>query len=192
MPLQALECDYVSAHLHEWIDLIFGYKQKGEEALKAHNVFHHWFYEGAVGILCQIILIVKIVRDLILFLCISTAKPMIVNIYTPNLQRIVNLPTSAFRQTLATINYSAVVCVIVKKHSWIIVLVGSCKLPERWYCTFAPREWEPAKHSLWHDALTDGELDVDKIEDPVERNAAISFIHNFGQMPKQVRLHGVN
>ena len=73
---QALECDYVSAHLHEWIDLIFGYKQTGDECLKAHNVFHHLFYEGAV--------------------------------------------------------------------------------------------------------------DIDKIEDPVKRNATISFIHNFGQMPKQV------
>ncbi len=73
---QALESDYVTAHLHEWIDLIFGYKQNGDEALKAHNVFHHFFYEGAV--------------------------------------------------------------------------------------------------------------DVDKIEDPVKRNAAISFIHNFGQMPRQV------
>lgn len=66
----------MSAHLHEWIDLIFGYKQTGEEALKAHNVFHHLFYEGTV--------------------------------------------------------------------------------------------------------------DIDKIEDPVKRNATISFIHNFGQMPKQV------
>ena len=73
---QALESDYVTAHLHEWIDLIFGYKQTGDEALKAHNVFHHLFYEGAV--------------------------------------------------------------------------------------------------------------DIDKIEDPVKRNAAISFIHNFGQTPKQV------
>lgn len=34
---QALECDYVSRYLHAWIDLIFGYKQRGEEAVKANN-----------------------------------------------------------------------------------------------------------------------------------------------------------
>jgi len=33
----ALESDYVSNHLHEWIDLIFGFKQRGEEAIKADN-----------------------------------------------------------------------------------------------------------------------------------------------------------
>ncbi len=60
----------------KWIDLIFGYKQQGDEALANHNVFHHFFYEGAV--------------------------------------------------------------------------------------------------------------DMDKIDDPMQRNAAMSFIHNFGQMPKQV------
>ncbi|CAL1540510.1 unnamed protein product [Lymnaea stagnalis] len=47
---QALECDYVSAHLHEWIDLIFGYKQCGPPAVEAVNVFHHLFYEGNVDI----------------------------------------------------------------------------------------------------------------------------------------------
>lgn len=46
----ALECDYVSQHLHEWIDLIFGYKQQGPASIEAVNVFHHLFYEGNVDI----------------------------------------------------------------------------------------------------------------------------------------------
>lgn len=40
----ALESDYVSQHLHQWIDLIFGYKQRGEEARKADNLFHYLTY----------------------------------------------------------------------------------------------------------------------------------------------------
>lgn len=41
---QALESDFVSANLHHWIDLIFGYKQQGSAAMEAVNTFHPYFY----------------------------------------------------------------------------------------------------------------------------------------------------
>ncbi|OAF65986.1 hypothetical protein A3Q56_06290 [Intoshia linei] len=41
----ALESDMVSCQLHQWIDLIFGYKQSGPEGIKASNIFYHLTYD---------------------------------------------------------------------------------------------------------------------------------------------------
>ena len=46
----ALESEYVSQNLHHWVDLIFGCKQRGEEAAKANNIFHYLSYEGSVNL----------------------------------------------------------------------------------------------------------------------------------------------
>ncbi|KAM3862933.1 LOW QUALITY PROTEIN: WD repeat- and FYVE domain-containing protein 4 [Diretmus argenteus] len=41
---EAMESDYVSSHLHLWIDLIFGHCQQGPAAVENINTFHPYFY----------------------------------------------------------------------------------------------------------------------------------------------------
>lgn len=43
-----MESEFVSYHISEWIDLIFGYKQRGEEAEKADNLFESLTYDDYV------------------------------------------------------------------------------------------------------------------------------------------------
>ena len=40
-----LEGDYVSSTINQWIDYMYGYKQKGKEAVKSINVYPHYTYE---------------------------------------------------------------------------------------------------------------------------------------------------
>lgn len=47
---KALESKYVSNNLHLWIDLIWGYKQKGIYAEKSYNKFYYLTYQGAIDI----------------------------------------------------------------------------------------------------------------------------------------------
>lgn len=41
----SFESDYVSAHINEWIDLMFGYKQSGTSAITFDNLYYYLTYQ---------------------------------------------------------------------------------------------------------------------------------------------------
>ena len=47
---KALESEPVSRDINHWIDLIFGYKQRGEEAVKNLNTYYYLTYENALDV----------------------------------------------------------------------------------------------------------------------------------------------
>lgn len=49
---RALESPHVSRRLHLWIDLVFGYLQRGRAAIEADNLFYHLTYEVRVLDFC--------------------------------------------------------------------------------------------------------------------------------------------
>jgi len=44
----ALESQFVCDNLHNWIDLIFGYKQRGQQAILSNNLFHPYSYSSSI------------------------------------------------------------------------------------------------------------------------------------------------
>lgn len=90
----ALESEFVSKNLHHWIDLIFGYKQKGKAAESACNVFYYMTYEGAVDVeAIQDPLLLKATEDQIA--CFGQTPSQLLTIPHPARQRMADSVTGS-------------------------------------------------------------------------------------------------
>jgi len=45
-----LESRYVSENINNWIDLIYGYKQRGKDAIENVNIFYPLTYENCIDL----------------------------------------------------------------------------------------------------------------------------------------------
>ncbi len=45
-----IESEYVSHNINNWIDLIYGYKQRGEAAIKECNIYYPLTYEYSIDL----------------------------------------------------------------------------------------------------------------------------------------------
>ena len=65
---------------------------------------------------------------------------------------------------------------MIKYKKWIDLIFG--------YKQQGPSALEV--HNLFHPLFYEGQVDVFSIQDPLQRNAAIGFINNFGQIPTKL------
>jgi hypothetical protein len=47
---KTVEAEYVSKNLSNWVDLVYGYKQRGKEAINEMNIFYHLTYEDSLDL----------------------------------------------------------------------------------------------------------------------------------------------
>jgi hypothetical protein len=45
-----LESSYVCEHIQQWVDLVYGYKQRGKEAVEHMNIFYPLTYENCIDL----------------------------------------------------------------------------------------------------------------------------------------------
>ena len=46
---KALESEYVSNHINDWIDIIFGYKSNPKTAIKYDNLYYYLTYDNSIN-----------------------------------------------------------------------------------------------------------------------------------------------